>query len=260
MICGRGCFVVVVVGGGAGGVWNGSDDDDWGAKAGWRLARRLGSGEGEGWGCGGKEERVRGVVFVVGGAPVWEYMGVVVPENERYGCGMECGFCWRRDLRCEREMFSLSFRSRSAGCWSRGALDRLVRRRGADEGLLRGRLSCWASRFEEEVRRGGKEVSTSSSIGESTRGELSKGLELLRRKARTEGVDAWEERNLGRGGRYCSLRLWVLLRDVCEEDRSMPFARDVWEGVLSIALSRVNLCTVGLDCCVFGCLWNGFLA
>lgn len=76
------------------------------------------------------------------------------------------------------------------------------------------------------MKRVGKEASTPSSIGDSTRGELVMGFELLR-SPRAEETDAWEERNLGRGGRYCSLRLWVLLKDVCDGDRSMLFDRDV---------------------------------
>lgn len=89
------------------------------------------------------------------------------------------------------------------------------------------------------MKRVGKKASTPSSIGDSTKGELVMGVELLR-NPRVEVMDTWEERNLGRGGRYCSLRLWTLLRNVCDVDRSMLFVKDVWEGVLSIAFSRVS--------------------
>lgn len=92
---------------------------------------------------------------------------------------------------------------------------------------------------EEGVKRVGKEASTPSSIGDSARGVFVMGVELLR-NPRVEGMDDWEDRCLGRGGRYCSLRLRVLLRDVCDGDRSRLFARDICEGVLSIAFSRVS--------------------
>lgn len=44
-------------------------------------------------------------------------------------------------MRWEREMLSSSFRARNAGCWSRVALDQLVRRRDVEDGLLRIKVS-----------------------------------------------------------------------------------------------------------------------
>lgn len=109
-----------------------------------------------------------------------------------------------------------------------------------EEGRLRIMLSRWDMRWVEEgAKRGGKEASTPSSMGDATKGELRMGLELLRRP-RAEERDDWEERNLGRGGRYCSLRLLMLSREVCEDDRSMLCAKYVWEGSRSIAFSRVS--------------------
>ena len=124
-------------------------------------------------------------------------------------------------------MSSSSGKARNAGCWSRVAFDQLVRRRDVEDGLLRIMRSRWDIRWVEEgAKRVGKEASTPSSIGDSTRGVLSIGLEALRSPC-AEGTDDWEVRNLGRGGRYCSLRLLMLLRDVCDGDRSILFARYV---------------------------------
>lgn len=95
--------------------------------------------------------------------------------------------------------------------------------REVEEGLFLNRVSLWDIRcMGDGVKRAGKEASSSSWIGEAS-GELSIGVELLR-KPRAGGIEEdCDVRFLGKTWAEASGLLPLLLSEVCEGVRPMVF-------------------------------------